>query len=122
MALSVLEGITEWIKECIEEYKHVRPQPNWTPTRLLKITDLGHEVRLHTPDMGNTNYAALSHCWGTIPSTALASHDLRDSKLQSEQKNFLWLFKMLSGQRTSYKFYSFRSIAFASSKMTLTAG
>jgi hypothetical protein len=77
MALSVLERMTEWIKECTGEYRHVGPQPNWTPTRLLKITDLGHEVCLHTPDMGNTKYAALSHCWGTIPPTALTSHNLR---------------------------------------------
>lgn len=77
VSLPVLERMRDWIEDCTEESEHARSRPNWTPSRLLRITDLGRKVCLHTPDKADIRYTTLSHCWGTVPPTALTSQTLQ---------------------------------------------
>jgi hypothetical protein len=58
-----------WLAECESHHKQCirMSEPRWYPTRLLKISESGHRVRLITTaeERMHGPYFTLSHCWGT---------------------------------------------------------
>jgi len=61
--------ITAWLKQCVETHGICNKglEETWMPSRLLEISEVCGELRVHLRDrsqLQHARYLTLSHCWG----------------------------------------------------------